>query len=224
EGLMMLMVCWSLKGGMGTTVVAAGLALSAARAGKRPWLIDLDGDLPSVLGVDGAGPGMTDWCSALDGPECEAIEQLATEVSEMRLVGRGMSSWDDAISERMKEMAEYLVGLDQTVVVDAGNLFRSGPPQLLIDPLLAVADRSILVTRACYLALRRVPIQTHRPTEVALTVEPGRALGRADVEQVVGAPVTMRVLTDPAIARAVDSGLMARRTPRVLLRGVGAAS
>ena len=29
---MMLMVCWSLKGGMGTTVVAAGLALSSARA------------------------------------------------------------------------------------------------------------------------------------------------------------------------------------------------
>jgi len=54
-------VCWSLKGGSGTTVVAAGLALAVARRGGRPLLIDLAGDLPAVLGVEGAGPGITGW-------------------------------------------------------------------------------------------------------------------------------------------------------------------
>ena len=41
----MVVVCWSLKGGMGTTVVAAGLALAAARRGDQPWLLDLEGDV-----------------------------------------------------------------------------------------------------------------------------------------------------------------------------------
>jgi hypothetical protein len=43
----------------------------------------------------------------------------------------------------------------------------------------------------------------------------------ADVEAVVGSPVRMRIPLDPAIARAVDAGLLARRAPRALLRAVG---
>ena len=41
-------VCWSVKGGSGTTVVAATLALSCPTASL---LVDLDGELPAVLGL-----------------------------------------------------------------------------------------------------------------------------------------------------------------------------
>jgi hypothetical protein len=105
--------------------------------------------------------------------------------------------------------------------VDAGNLAASLAPEALLGPLVDRSARSVLVTRACYLSLRRLPAQVRRPTEVALVVEPGRALGRADVEAVVGSPVRMRIPLDPAIARAVDAGLLARRAPRALLRAVG---
>jgi hypothetical protein len=58
---------------------------------------------------------------------------------------------------------------------------------------------------------------------VVLVTEPGRALVRGDVENVVGAPVRAEVAVDPAIARAVDAGMLAARMPRLLeraLRGV----
>ena len=214
-------VCWSLKGGSGTTVVAAGLALAVARRGGRPLLIDLAGDLPAVLGVEGAGPGITDWCSAADGPGPEALERLGVDVSGgTRLVALGTSGWHQAEAERVAALADHLVQCDDPLIVDAGDLGTSRVPDALLDALVGRAVRSIFVTRACYLSLRRLPTQVRRPTEVALVVEPGRALGRLDVEAVVGSPVTMRIPLDPSIARAVDAGLLARRVPRSLLRGV----
>jgi hypothetical protein len=69
----MVVVCWSLKGGVGTTVVAAALALVSSRRGERPLLLGLAGDLPAVLGVDGSGAGVADWCSLADGQVEDAV-------------------------------------------------------------------------------------------------------------------------------------------------------
>ena len=54
----MITVCWAAKGGSGTTVFAAALALSRS---APTLLVDLDGDQPSVFGVpDASGPGLLD--------------------------------------------------------------------------------------------------------------------------------------------------------------------
>lgn len=81
-----------------------------------------------------------------------------------------------------------------------------------------MADRSLLVTRACYLALRRAVSAPIRPTGVVLVAEPGRALRATDVEAAVGAPVVATVAVDPAVARAVDAGLLTARLPRLMER------
>jgi hypothetical protein len=48
----MLIVCWSAKGGSGTTVAAASMALMLARRESAGALIaDLAGDVPAVLGM-----------------------------------------------------------------------------------------------------------------------------------------------------------------------------
>ena len=54
-----------------------------------------------------------------------------------------------------------------------------------------------------------------------LVAEPGRSLRSSDVERAVGAPVVATVSLDPAIARAVDAGLLAALPPA---RGARAAS
>ncbi len=74
---------------------------------------------------------------------------------------------------------------------------------------MAAASDSLLVTRACYLSLRRLVAGPVRPSGVVLVTEAGRALGRADVEDVVGVPVVAEVPIEPAVARAVDAGLLA---------------
>jgi hypothetical protein len=59
---------------------------------------------------------------------------------------------------------------------------------------------------------------------VVLINEPGRALGRKDIESVLGIPVVADVLIDPNVARAVDAGLLAGRLPRTLARSLRSAA
>lgn len=78
-----------------------------------------------------------------------------------------------------------------------------------------------LVTRPCYLALRRAQRLTIRPDGVVLITEPGRALDASDVAEVIGAPIRAELAQDAAVARAIDAGLLASRLPRTLARTVG---
>ena len=59
---------------------------------------------------------------------------------------------------------------------------------------------------------------------MVLVTEPGRALGRADVERTVGAPVVAEVAVDPQVARAVDAGMLTSRLPRGFARDVARAA
>jgi hypothetical protein len=63
-----------------------------------------------------------------------------------------------------------------------------------------------------------------RPTGIVLVTEPGRALGARDVERAIGAPVVAEVPYDPAVARAVDAGLLATRLPGSIARPLRGAA
>ena len=83
----------------------------------------------------------------------------------------------------------------------------------------------MLVTRACFLVAPPGGLACPlRPSEVVLLTEPGRALGRGDVERTVGAPVVAEVAVDPQVARAVDAGLLTSRLPRGLARELARAA
>lgn len=76
---------------------------------------------------------------------------------------------------------------------------------------------NFLVTRACYLALRRASSCSMEPyTGVILIAEPGRALDAHDVAHCLDRPVMATIPFDPAISRAVDAGLLACRLPKSL--------
>ena len=205
-------ICWATKGGSGTTVVAATIALACP---TDALLVDLDGELPAVLGLpDPSGQGVADWLASEAPPD--ALDDLTVDVDRTtRLIPCGSVPLDRQ-SPRWSELGRWLAAR-QTAVVDAG----SHPPP---DELLGPDTRNLLVTRACYLALRRLAVARCRPDGVVLVAEPGRSLRPPDVERAAGAPVVATVSHDPAIARAVDAGLLAARMPRLLareLRGCG---
>lgn len=215
----MLVACWSSKGGSGTTVVAAALALLLARQSEPGALIvDLAGDVPAALGVpEPANPGMAGWLGA--GPEVppDALGRLETAVGPgLSLLSRGPGALN---AERADVLATLLAADARPVVVDCGAC-----PQDAALTVAAGATRSILVTRACFLSLRRTAAVPLRPSEVILLTEPGRSLSRRDVEQCVGAPVVAEVAVDPLVARAVDAGLLASRLPRPLARELAGAA
>lgn len=204
----MLTVCWAAKGGSGTTVTAAGLALAHP---SPALLVDLTAELACALGgAPPPGPGLADW--------------LASEAPAARLgglehaLGHGLAllprGRPGAIrgAPRWPELARHLARDPRRVIVDAGT----GPP----PPALAAAHQRLLVVRNCYLNLRAAAAGDHTvtPTGCVLVEEPGRRLRADHVEDALGVPVVAVVLADPAIARAVDAGLLLGRVPSGLRR------
>jgi hypothetical protein len=123
---------------------------------------------------------------------------------------------------RATVLASVLAHDHRTVVVDAG-LVRPSPGTACSSaarPLAAASSESLLVLRPCYLALRRAAVAPVLPSGVVLVREPGRSLSMADVASVLSVPVRAVVDWDPAIARAVDAGLLASRMPRSLTRAL----
>ena len=195
KGLEMIILCRSVKGGSGTTVTAAALGLLlAARHRGGGHVVDLVGDLPAALGIAE--------------PDGAAIAEVN---SALRLLPRRMRS--DATETQWLSLATELQSLRGPVVVDVGTLM---PGKALVE----AASASYLVTRPCYLALRRATHKIHQG-EVAvdgcvLVNEPGRALTLNDVASVLRTPVCADVPFETAISRAVDAGLLSHRVPRVL--------
>lgn len=221
----MIITCWSAKGGVGTTVIAASLALSLAERHPAGVLaVDLAGDLPAVLGLaDEPGAGIGDWLAAGDEVGDDAWQHLEqAPQGDLHLLPTGTACTQSRHEERRAAHLVDALALDpRTVVVDAG-LVRGTTGAAAV--LVRKATLSLLVTRGCYVALRHGVAAPHRPTGVVLVAEAGRALDVDDVEQVIGAPVVARVGWEPAVARAVDAGLLATRLPRRLERAVRSAA
>lgn len=101
---------------------------------------------------------------------------------------------------------------------------NGGQPYAVIDggindvpSLLPTED--YLVTRACYLALRRAVARGYRPHGIVLVLEAERSVSQRDVEDVIGRPVVATMRIEAATARAIDAGLVAvarrRRQPLI---------
>jgi MinD-like ATPase involved in chromosome partitioning or flagellar assembly len=216
----MLVACWSAKGGAGTTVVAASLALLLARRNPGGALFaDLAGDAPAVLGLpEPTSPGLAGWLAAGRDVPADALGRLevTTVETRLRLLPRGDGP---LAAERADVLGQLLATDPRPVVADCGSGLVGAPLAIA-----AGATRSILVTRPCFLALRRALTAPLQPSEVVLLTEPGRSLTRLDVEDCVGAPVVAEVAVDPAVARAVDAGLLATRLPRSFARDLSRAA
>jgi hypothetical protein len=202
----MLQVCWSPKGGSGTSVVAAALAVQSAAAGRETLLVDLAGDQSAIFGVDG-GDGIGDWFAAADDVGPDALRSLEAGVGDrLRLLRAGQAPAGQWSPERMAvAMTLFERSLD-LVVVDGGRQTGCGLP---------ANAATVVVTRACYLGVRRLADAPRGRSRVVVIREPGRALSRHDIEAALGA-VDVVLSWDPAVARAVDAGLLASRVPRSL--------
>ncbi len=217
----MLVACWSVKGGSGVTVVSVALAgVLSHHAPRGAVVADLAGDVPAVLGLpEPSGPGLVDWLAAADDVPADALGRLEIAAPHgVRVLprGGGLSTSAVAGSARRFELLAALLAADgRPVVADCGV----GPAGAGLA-LAAAAPVSLLVIRPCYLALRRAAAAPLRPSGVVLVDEVGRSLGAAEVEEVLGVPVRAVVQVEPAVARAVDAGLLGARPPRGLSRSL----
>ena len=126
----MLISCWSAKGGSGTTVVAAAIALRLARS-VPVVLADLAGDLPLVLGGPEPAddhPGLVDWLAA--GPDVAdtAIDRLMVSVSpRLSLLPRGVPRAEVVDDDSAGSRLAAALAARGTVVADCGLITPGSP-------------------------------------------------------------------------------------------------
>ncbi len=210
------MALWSPKGGSGTSVVAASLAVILARQGEAR-LADLAGDQPAILGVPPEPrQGLAGWMAAGAAAPTEALDDLGLSVGPgLTLLPFGPGpSCEKLPGEAGAALATALRdGVD--TVADAGLASECAAHRALVE----VADVSLVVVRGCYLALRRAVrcSLVARAAGVVLVEEPGRALGEREVSEILERPVLARYPVRASVARAVDAGVLACRLPNVLV-------
>lgn len=103
------------------------------------------------------------------------------------------------------------------LIADA-DAFDDSNIDLIMSTDAAIAGwDNILVTRLCYLALRKAVAATAvLPTSIIVIKEPMRALDVKDAERCVSRPAIAIVNLDPAVARSIDAGLLSARMPSSL--------
>lgn len=202
----MLIALWSAKGGVGVTVTTLLTAGRLRGADDDPVLIvDLDGDVPAAAGVDVPSMGIADWSRLGVDARPDALDRLIQPLGPgLDVLPRGEGPME---AERLPLLAQLLRSRDRPVLVDLGRIDADDPRTRLLD----IADRSVLVTRCCYLALRAA-VAAAQPTDALVAItEAGRALRSDDLQRALGVATVVEIPIDPQLARLVDAGLLLRR-------------
>ena len=224
----MITLCHAAKGGSGTTIVAC---LRTIESPGPVLLVDFEGDVPGMLGVsEPERPGVVDWLASR--APIAHLDDLLVEVTpsasllpmaEPDTRSASRASISDCPVERWDELIDWFTEWAHdsggAIVIDAGTT-------VLPTTFVEQCSNRWLVTRACYLSLRRATRLTVAPTGIVVVDEPGRALRHRDIEASVRAPIIATIPWDIRVARSVDAGLLGgRRLPRGVhrsLRGVAA--
>ena len=239
----MIVWYWSVKGGVGTSVVSAATAVRLASEGQDATLVDLIGDQPSLLGVVSGGlpdaePGIGDWVSAGEDVAADAIGRLAEGVApNLRLLrngtvpipvggscaGSGMpagartSPSTGGRTDAGGGARRLMLGLE--VLAQSGPVVvDAGLDRHQLRSCLADGGTPVCVLRACFLALSRAQQVLGPYDRIVLVEEPGRALRHSDVAHAVGSSHVERIAWDPRVARSVDAGTIVSSLPPPLRR------
>lgn len=179
----MLITCYSVKGGQGTSVTAAAIALGLSKSNVTNLYDMAGGDLAPILGIP----------NNADEPTVTPFLNLINNSHQDLTPGN---------------IANGIINGSDVQVVDVGLI-----PNYSTRRVLDESDHRLLVIRGCYLALRKAVACDIKPTGVILISEPQRSLGFRDIQDVLGVPVIGTIPFTPAISRTVDAGLLAIRMP-----------
>jgi hypothetical protein len=191
-----MIICGSVKGGSGTSVVAAALAWHSAKRSPTV-LVDADGDQPSILGIPDPGVGLEQWMGA-DAVGRASVDRLLVGAAAFSVLAAGSTAGVRLPASALRSELQD-AWKERTVVADVGTR--------LAEVEWAEGDVSVAVVRPCYLSMRR--LANERPSRldgVVVVMDAGRIMTARDVEAVAGAPVWGVLGVQASVARAIDAG------------------
>ena len=205
----MFTILSSPKGGTGTSVVAASLAIVSSSSSPT-LLVDLSGDQAAILGLPQPPIGLSDWANGMTYREFDEIISLCHDNLYLAPTGTfdfetlNANAWDKLLRALSLKHSEWC-----NIIVDLG---RADIPLALRK----IVDTCYLVTRPCYLALRRAVDLETAFSGVIVVNEPDRVLTSRDVESVLKLKCVAEIPYTSEISRRVDSGLLKSRLPMAL--------
>lgn len=205
----MFTILSSPKGGTGTSVVAASLAIVSSSSSPT-LLVDLAGDQAAILGLPQPPIGLSDWANGMTYREFDEIVSLCHDNLYLAPTGTfdfetlNANAWDRLLRALSLKHSEGC-----NIIVDLG---RADIPLALRK----IVDTCYLVTRPCYLALRRAVDLETAFSGVIVVNEPDRVLTSRDVESVLKLKCVAEIPYTSEISRRVDSGLLKSRLPMAL--------
>ena len=205
----MFTILSSPKGGTGTSVVAASLAIVSSSSSPT-LLVDLAGDQAAILGLPQPPIGLSDWANGMTYREFDEIISLCHDNLYLAPTGTfdfetlNANAWDKFLRALSLKHSEGC-----NIIVDLG---RADIPLALRK----IVDTCYLVTRPCYLALRRAVDLETAFSGVIVVNEPDRVLTSRDVESVLKLKCVAEIPYTSEISRRVDSGLLKSRLPMAL--------
>ena len=205
----MFTILSSPKGGTGTSVVAASLAIVSSSSSPT-LLVDLAGDQAAILGLPQPPIGLSDWANGMTYREFDEIVSLCHDNLYLAPTGTfdfetlNANAWDKFLRALSLKHSE-----GHNIIVDLG---RADIPLALRK----IVDTCYLVTRPCYLALRRAVDLETAFSGVIVVNEPDRVLTSRDVESVLKLKCVAEIPFTSEISRRVDSGLLKSRLPMAL--------
>ena len=205
----MFTILSSPKGGTGTSVVAASLAIVSSSSSPT-LLVDLAGDQAAILGLPQPPIGLSDWANGMTYREFDEIVSLCHDNLYLAPTGTfdfetlNANAWDKFLRALSLKHSE-----GYNIIVDLG---RADIPLALRK----IVDTCYLVTRPCYLALRRAVDLETAFSGVIVVNEPDRVLTSRDVESVLKLKCVAEIPYTSEISRRVDSGLLKSRLPMAL--------
>ena len=205
----MFTILSSPKGGTGTSVVAASLAIVSSSSSPT-LLVDLAGDQAAILGLPQPPIGLSDWANGMTYRDFDEIISLCHDNLYLAPTGTfdfetlNANAWDKLLRALSLKHSE-----GYNIIVDLG---RADIPLALRK----IVDTCYLVTRPCYLALRRAVDLETAFSGVIVVNEPDRVLTSRDVESVLKLKCVAEIPYTSEISRRVDSGLLKSRLPMTL--------
>jgi pilus assembly protein CpaE len=208
---------FSMKGGVGKTVLATNLGVALADAQVKAVLVDLDlqfGDCGIMLGLQ---PTQTiaDSAAAFDRLDTEMLQgQLASHRSGLSVLLAPVQpeQAEKITPARVTRILELLQEMFDIIVLDTSATFDETTLMALdrSDQVYAVTMMDIASIKNTRIALQKLR-QLGYSTEMVEIV-----LNRADskvwlvpneVEQAIGSPVSFRIPSDRLVPRAVNKGI-----------------
>jgi len=205
----MITILSSPKGGSGTSVVAASLAIVSSSS-IPTLLVDLAGDQSAIMGLPEPPVGLNDWANGMTHREFEEI--LITCNDNLHLAPSGSSAIEIFSTGAWGNLARELMQRESNgvnIIIDFGRVELPLAFQKL-------ACTHYMVTRPCYLSLRRAVNIEQKFSGVIVVQEHDRVLTTSDIESVLKLKCVAEVPHSSEISRRVDSGLLKSRLPASL--------